>query len=576
MRKLKSISWVSVIVIVGSLGVLLLIPAERDRVRSAAVNQYFAPHLRAQVAARPDDPQAGLALADNSVGSLDTLPRNLEAFERVFKLKPRWAAPHLLLGAAAVYRVPLVRPQEHAAYYRGDPERATPKAEPLTADQRRALRLGTEALRQARSLDPDNAAPDYLLAYLALAQHRDEDALTLLRSGSAKKRWSAGQREATIARYQAYVRAMPGLEAGMFARYFWPGWVARPLRELARTVTGMAMLAQERGDDEQAIFLRQSMMHLGSVVMADGYTLIDVLVGIAVWHIGVAEILTPAEKAAALKGLSRGKPEAAWRAENRAYELQQTAGMPKLTKYLRAHGHARLADSVPPTSKALRAWSSDARDALAADEVRTLPLLRLLSAFPQALMAAGGAVGLLVLCGAACLVLLALGRRPTPITWAEWKWGLVVLGCGAVPFARIMIYSHGRLWLPILPDLGEGYVAATPSWGRVFAIVGLPLLVVATAVVVWALRRRIAPSERPGYGRHYVGTLMAVLLPLTAVMLAGCVIMSVPLVARAAAQAHRYGTMVYRGEATYYGVKPPAAPVPAPAPQGKGPLGGQE
>jgi hypothetical protein len=52
--------------------------------------------------------------------------------------------------------------------------------------------------------------------------------------------------------------------------------------------------------------------------------------------------------------------------------------------------------------------------------------------------------------------------------------------------------------------------------------------------------------------------------------------MSVPLVARAAAQAHRYGTMVYRGEATYYGVKPPAAPVPAPAPQGKGPLGGQE
>jgi hypothetical protein len=245
-----------------------------------------------------------------------------------------------------------------------------------------------------------------------------------------------------------------------------------------------------------------------------------------------------------------------------------------VVEYLRQHGEADLTAWIVSVAREYPAWIGRVRTATHHDSDQLFGVFRLMSAFRQALMAAGGALELLVLCGAACLVLLALGRRPRPITWAGWKWALVASGCLAVALGTGVAAQGWRAWCSPLPGFSDEITAA--PWGRLMALMGLPLLVAATGVVVWAVRRRVAPSERPGFTRHYAGTLTAVLLPLTAVMLAGCVIMSVPLVARAAAEAHRCRTIIYQSELVSCGLQPPTPFAPAPAPQGKGPLGGQE
>ena len=558
MARLKSITFVSLVVIVASVAVLLLVPVERDRVRSALVNAEFDARLREQARAHPNDAQIWLALAAGSIAPFDGLPRTMDAFDQLFKLKPRWAVPHLVLGTDLARRGRLVRVREFAALYADDPGRPRPTGRPLTKEQREALKRAIMALETARSLDSQNAAPDYLLAYLALVEHRDGNAVALLRSGLRKNRWDLGRRDVTIACYDAYRHTMPQLEAGfdaMFGAYVFHGGM---LRELARVVTDMAVLAQQRGDDEQAIFLRESMMHLGALVMTNGYTLIDVLSGgVAVWRISVGTRLTPEENAMAVSGVPEPKPHESGERRARWYQALEKAQGAKFVVYLRAHGRADLAERITVFAREHRAWSRRALSATNASDARLFRTLRVLSAFRQALIGAGGALGLLVLCGLACLALRAAGRRPAPMVWARWKWALVVVGCLIVTLGGGMALLRGRWWSSPMPGFADETTAA--PWGRLFVLAALPLMVLSTLLIVWVVRRRSAAADRPGFVRQYVATLGAVLAPLVAILLLGCVVMSVPVAIRANDQARRFRIMVYRGELAYLGLKPPMA-----------------
>jgi len=226
------------------------------------------------------------------------------AFQRAIELRPTWAAPDLVFGALLVARVPSTRQDTYVAIFG---ERSSLKATTLSASHRADIRVARQALEKARSLQPANAAPDYLLAYLAFAERRDEDALALLRSGLRKSRWDLGQRDAGIALYEAYAPAMPPFGAGMVAfanaDSFWE--VRARLRELARIITAMAVAAQQRGDDERAIFLRESGIHLGRVMAGQAYTIIEVFTGRAVWVIATTEPLSAAEAAAATRGVRK-------------------------------------------------------------------------------------------------------------------------------------------------------------------------------------------------------------------------------------------------------------------------------
>jgi len=160
----------------------------------------------------------------------------------------------------------------------------------------------------------------------------------------------------------------------------------------------------------------------------------------------------------------------------------------------------------------------------------------------------GGLAGLLVflLCFVAYQVLDRHGRRPVPITWARWKWGVFILGCGAV---SVVIAVAGAPKEPPVP---------WPAMlAMVFPAVTIPGVIIGAFVVAVLVRRGVDRSQRPGFGRQYVGTLLAVMLPVTALLL----VTAVALLANAGRGMDRavehQKVLIYHGELAYHGLKPP-------------------
>jgi len=569
MRRFVSISWLSLLVIVAAAAVLAMLPPVRLLVEAVRMGEdtplgVRSIHLAQEAAKHPDDAQAWLALAMTGGQIPGSGPTDLKALQRVVKLRPTWAAAQIILGNALLSRTPYVWRRELAALDPRFAEQERWQKKPLTAEQRATLAGAREALQKARSLDPDNAAPDYLLAYIALEEHRDDDALALLRDGSGKNHWSVGAREASIAVYEtayetAARRASP-LHAHTAAMYgLWAkgvGLGAR-LRELARVVTGMATLAQQKGDPERAIFLRESVMHLGQVMMTDAYTTVDVFVGMSVWRIAASESLTPGEQAAAVAGLPTPKPKEGAELTGRRKDALARAKVAKFAAYLRAHGRADLAQRVASYGDELVAWRKELSKATSSAWFGPGSLAWALMASVLPIVTAGVALGWMMVSGLAYLILWALERRPIPIVWARWKWALVGLGCFGAWAPVALGPGGGRLSSPFSP----WEPPAVAPWGVTCVEAGLPLLVVSALVITWRVRRRQEASARPGFFRQYVGTLTAVLLPVTAVVMVTAAAAAVPAAREVERAMGRLEMMVYDSELAYYGLQPPAAPV---------------
>jgi hypothetical protein len=579
MRRFVSISWLSLLVIVASAAVLAVLPPVRLLVEAVRMGE-DAPlgvrsmHLAQEVAKHPDDAQAWLALAVAAGYPPGSGPPNIKAFERAIELKPEWPAPYLALGARLVRGGPGVYRPELAALGPRFAEQERWQKKSLTAERRATLARAWEALQRARSLDPDNAAPDYLLAYIALQEHRDDDALALLRDGSGKNHWSVGAREASIAVYETAARRASPLHGAMFTMMTLaaPLSDANPqLRELARIATGMAVLAQQKGDPERAIFLRQSVMHLGEGMATDAYTALDAVVGISLWDIGGGERLTPAEAATAQAGLPAWKPDEGEQLAERRRDAFTRARVAKCAAYLRAHGRADLAEQVVSYSDELLAWLKGLTKAVRSPWFGPGSLVWALGACAAPIATAGLGLAWIGACGLAYLVLWALKRRPVPVVWARWKWGLVGLGCFGASALVALGPGGGRLSSPFSP----WEPPAVAPWAVTCVIAGLPLLVVSALVITWRVRRRQEASARPGFVRQYVGTLTAVLLPVIALVMVTAAAGAVPAAREVERAMGHLNLMIYKSELAYYGLQPPTPPVSAPAARGKGRVDGQ-
>ena len=557
--RVKSISFISLVVIVGALVWLVAMPTLRESIRQSRIPlglTHLRPRLEQQVKQRPNDVTAWFALAVASEGPEGKPRPNSRAFQRVFELKPKWAAPHLALGVMLTSQVPEVWRSELAALNPSFATQAERQRTPLTAQQRETIRRARRVLGKARSLDPMNAAPDYLLAFLALMEHRDEGALALLHSALAKNHWSLGQREASIAVYGTAARFLPAAQAIWFAltSSHAPTDVYPRLRELDRILTGMAVLAQQRGETQHAVFLRRAMMHLGQLMIEQGYTGTHVLVGAAIWNIAASERLTPPEEAAVLNSLAPQKGAASSAETRLSRRAIAAAKREKLVRYLREHGRADLANHIIAYGGELTARVDRMREAFA-HHWRD-PWYRwvyALLAFAGVATAGVTAVIGLLLCAAMGAVRQGRGGWPHPITWARWKWALVVVACLSVPFAVT--------WAIVRSGSQPPDVRRAAMYEAAFGLVaGVPLLAIAAALTTWRARRRLARNERPGFGRQYAATLAAVLFPVAALLLLVAMGLSFLVISESRRFTRDQKIMIYQGELAYYGLKPPVGP----------------
>ena len=225
------------------------------------------------------------------------------------------------------------------------------------------------------------------------------------------------------------------------------------------------------------------------------------------------------------------------------------AKLAKLERYLRAHGRGDLAENVASFETQYTEWSPQVRKATAAF-ARGLAT-SLLGPIAFLTIFVGGLAGMIVLllCVAAYGVLQRVGRRPEPITWARWKWGLFILGC-AILSVTIAVTSAPK----------EPPVPWPAMLAMVFPAVTIAGVIIGVFVVAVLVRRGVDASQRSGFGRQYVGTLTAVMLPVTALLL----VTAVALLADAGRGMDRaiehQKVLIYQGELAYHGLKPPVGP----------------
>ncbi|MDH4179395.1 MAG: hypothetical protein OEV33_02710, partial [Armatimonadota bacterium] len=95
-----------------------------------------------------------------------------------------------------------------------------------------------------------------------------------------------------------------------------------------------------------------------------------------------------------------------------------------------------------------------------------------------------------------------------------------------------------------------------PAWGDYFALLGIPLLVLSVAVVVVRQRRR-SDGHTAGFAGQYTATLLAILLPIGAVLslaVLGCALSGARISAQ---QTEMCRAMLTEGEMSYYGLNIP-------------------
>jgi len=107
----------------------------------------------------------------------------------------------------------------------------------------------------------------------------------------------------------------------------------------------------------------------------------------------------------------------------------------------------------------------------------------------------------------------------TPIRWTRVGWFVIVYGVLVVVYLA-GLFGPGGERLSAASRNPEEFVPLAwmcPAWGDYFAFFGIPLLVLSVAVVVVKQRRR-SNARRAGFAGQYTGTLLAILLPVGAVL----------------------------------------------------------
>jgi len=507
---------------------------------------YFGEAQRSQT-----DPAAWLAALASRFPPERDFGRTTLCYQQAVGLMPESPAPHLLYALACLDQVPLERSEIRALM----PEETTGETRPLTSLQRERLASAMAALARAERLDPTNAAIDYVRAYFALADHQDEAGLRYLRVALGKRQWNLYGREAAIAGYQVAQRRVPaGFAATVAITTIDSGAVGQiKLIFFARVVTAMSVMATRRRDDAEAIFLREVMMHLSRLMLANARTVVGGLVGGIMWSVATepeaSELAAAGRQARSASG--RGS-RSSGRASTESAFAAKRAARGLLARYLRQHGRADLAGEVISYGKAVDDWLQRVQANNAGERVELLRMSFVQEALKEFMGAAMACLILALLIAVAALVVERRGRRVRPIAFSRLGWVLVVLACVGTALAV------GVLLTP-------GVRAASAGWAdRVlvdvtgaFAVIGLPLILLSVLLVVIARRRRPKVQD-VGLLRSYLGTSLSILLPLGALLCLASLGLAVPSALAMWRITDRNRAAVYQGELATYGLTPPA------------------
>jgi hypothetical protein len=493
---MRFVSTASLVVIALCLAALAAVPPLREAVDEAVMPEHVHVDYLEEAQARGNDAEAWLGAIDYANPVETKVEQIEEACERAAKLLPDSPAPQLLFGVRGIV---LSRETQSTP----DPEK---------------LKRAWARMEQAAALDPGNPALDYYRAYLALAQHRDEQAMGFLRAALAKKGWNLYQKDAAVAaRDVALDQVDPLLASVMATCPMSNSWVQ--LTGLARTLVAMAEQAEASGDHKQAIFLRRSAMHLGQVMIRSGYSLIDALPGLIIWGAS-AELPIPQGK-----GLSDSA-----RLEE-SVKLKE-AGRELLAGYLRSHGENALADEVLSFGKSADRLLERIVEHNTREQKRIVQWSHLQSALARATRAMVVWLGLLILASIAGFAVTARRRQVAPVGGA---WALAMLMLLGAAGAASFIVTGLSAWL-----LDAGLV--------------LVLLGVLGAGAVH--RKRHASDREWGPVGQYVGTLIMVALPLAALLCMTTVGLAGVVACETSAQIKANTQIIERGEIAYYGLRP--------------------
>jgi len=552
-----NVFWVVVIVVI--LAASCGVPPLRERIRGP-----FEPDYLAVAEERPDDATAWLAALSHATHYQLSASELARIYHHASELDPRSPVPHLLF-AVRVMPGSLLR-REGMEALKGQPGGYDwLNEQPLTAQERQDLAGAEKALGRASELDPGNAAVDYLHAYAALVDHRDEDAFAHLRRAFGKHSWNTYRRDARIAVYRTGLKFLPMLEASSIGVRTTAITGIRFL-ELPQLLIGMAILAQRAGDHSSAICLRQSVMHQAQLMLSNAYDIFDVKTAVLAWIFATRPASTEPDAGTA-HHIAGGSGSGSASQDPGIVSAQATwpRDAVKIAEYFREHGREDLAEEVASWTSAMQAGYERTdlyRERSQALASKRALLFRSLAWLAVALV---GSLLLLVVCGFAAAALWFLRHPVRQISWLRWGWLLIVFACLGAVAATGLVWSGEPLLLRSSPawqrlqELAQLLGAESPPvpwslrpWGGYFVVIGLPLLAVTTLMGVLLHRRRHPEARGVGPLRQWLGTLLPLLVPLTALLSIGTLALAISSSVAARRQAEINRMIIYQGEVGYY------------------------
>jgi len=498
------LSTLSLVLIVGVCAALASQPDLRLWAIETVRPEVYSVDYRALAESRPNDPDVWLAALSEKWFEEEPLASIEPYYQRAAELNPTSAAPHVIFAGLALKDVWLQREEMNAffgsdgfSWERQDHERY------LRQSQRERLRKAGEALDRAAEMDEGNAAIKYLQAYVAFVNHEDQVALGLLGAALDTERFDLYRGETCRAAYRVASTDVPPAVAASHALYAaYPDTVfGQQLRQLARAAMGFSVLAERRGEVEEAIGLRRSMMHLGRFMLAGDADISDGFTGWLIWGWGA----------------SRSLPEEATKdfdvTERRKAEVERYAA------YLRAHGDSELAENIVTLAATQEAWYEKTRDVTWRNSKAVYREMALRFASEQAERALLALLAVMALCGAMAGVLRLCRKQVRPIRWTRVGWFVIVYGVLVAVYVA-GLFGPGGERLSVTSKTPGDLIPlwwVCPAWGDYFAFLGIPLLVLSVAVVVVRQRRR-SDAHIAGFAGQYTPTLLAILLPVGAVL----------------------------------------------------------
>jgi|GEM_PF-4610234 len=517
---------ISLLLIALCISIILTLPPLRKEARELAAlaeRGRLAPtQVELEQAARqlPPKPALEIALAQfamsKALGEMDTaeefgppqLPADLSAFQKAVENFPDAPEAHLHLAIQLLQRAGHFQWPES---WRGVGVPPVVRKVNRTEEQTANLEKAINQLRQAAMLAPQNAAPDYLLS-LALSANGDESgAKASLSAALSKPGWSLYAKEIRSALAELcqqakvpeiyYTFIVPSIGPTVFSSVYSHFGV------LGRLLVGRAEMARAAGNNGEALFYTQALLHLGKIMLDNADALVD-------GQSATAITLLTREPFLSQEQIAKLRQQTAEKANEQIAELQGR----NLQNFLVSRGREDLAELYADNWKRILTFQANAVNAGKDSADKMVQNITAPIVFFALASLAQATVVLLLLVLVLVLSLVFSGSRgigPPPV-WRWWQGGLLILlTFGASYLAVFFALAPGEA---TFASLSQGKIGSAQAW----AIRGVFLAPIIFLMVslIWGIRKRpLAAKERIGKFHAGLVSWRSLLLPSLAILL---------------------------------------------------------